>query len=250
MTEKTPRLFFQTRAAQIALQSLDRIVEEEIIGVVIGNPGLGKTECIQAWRKKQGMKIPHIWIEADVVTSPRPILNALVEGLGISPGPNMWANKKLIESALTDRPLPVIFDETDLFTDRSCELLRSIWDQVSARRGSSGERGFPLALFGAPKLLQMLDRPDLERLHRRIFHVAQLPPLDPGELRKILSTKWAEFSFDDESLDQLLRISRGSFGWVNTIMGVAARLARKNGNAVNLRILKAVRRNLAGLPEE
>jgi len=245
-----PRTFIHTHAAQIALQSIDRIVEEEVIGVVIAAPGCGKSECISYWRQKRGQKIRHAWIEADVLTSPRPILNALVEVLGIRFGHNMAETKKLIEQTLARDPIPVFFDEADLLTVRALELLRSIWDQVSALRGANGERGFPLALFGAPRLAQMLDRDDLERLHRRIFHRALLPALAREELRKILATKWPEYSVEDEAVEDLLTRSRGSFGWVNNIMRVATRLCARNGRQITLRTLKATGKHLIGLPEE
>ena len=245
-----PRTFIHTRAAQMALQSIDRIVEEEIIGVVIAPPGCGKSECISYWRQKHGQKIRHVWIEADVLTSPRPILNALVGVLGIHFGHNMAETKGLIEQALAANPLPIFFDETDLLTVRALELLRSIWDQVSALRRMNGDRAFPLALFGAPRLAKMLDRDDLERLHRRIFHVASLPTLAREELRKFLSTKWPDYSVEDEALEDFLALSRGSFGWVNNIMRVATRLAARNGRTITLRTLKATRKHLIGLPEE
>jgi type II secretory pathway predicted ATPase ExeA len=242
-------LFFQTRAAQIAIQSLDRIRDEQIIGMVVAAPGVGKTMAIDYWRRKQGSAFRHVWIEADVLTSCRPILNALEQGLGLSGTHNLWDMKARIEAALARDPLTVILDEGDLLTVRTFELLRSIWDRVAALRGSDGERAFPLAFFGAPRLREMLSRDDLERLRRRTFHKAELPPLSREEIRAVLK-KWPTLNCDEEGLDDLTRLSRGSFGWLNVIVPIALKLAAKDGNVLTARILRATAKHLIGLPEE
>jgi type II secretory pathway predicted ATPase ExeA len=249
MPPKVERMFFQTRAAQIACQSLDRIREEEIIGMVVAAPGIGKTQTINYWRRKQGTSFRHIWIEADVLTSCRPILNALLTGLSLTTGNNLWHSKQIICEELARHPLTVILDEADLLTVRTFELLRSIWDRVAELRGSDGEHAFPLALFGTPRLRDMLSRDDLERLRRRTFHKAELPPLSRDELRVVLK-KWPGLEWDDEGLEELLRLSRGSFGWLNALAPIAQKLAAKDGKVVNARILRATAKHLIGLPEE
>lgn len=251
MNESMPasKLFFQTRAAQIAVQSLDRIVEEQIIGMVIASPGLGKTQTIKFWRKRQGQEFRHISIEADVLTSCWPILNAMAQGLGLETKRSKLTGMKLaICAALAANPVPILVDEADLLTVRTFELLRSIWDRVAALRGLDGERGFPLALFGAPRLRDMLGRPDLERLHRRIFHRAELPPLNAAELATVLK-KW-EVECDAEGFAELLRMSRGSFGWLNVIIPLARKLAAGNGHKLTARVMRSVSSHLIGLPGE
>lgn len=244
------RSFFTTRAAYIALQSLDRIAEEEIIGMVVAQPGLGKTECSRHWRRKRGASFRHVWIEADVLTSCRPILNAFVEALGISGIPRtLWGMKKAVCEALSKDPMFVGIDEADLLTVRTFDLLRSIWDSVSQLRGFDGDRGFPLALLGTPKLRDMLQRDDLERLRRRTFHKAELPPLSMNELQVVLK-KWPGVQVDEEGLGEIARLSRGSFGWLNVIVPIAAKIAAKDGKVVTGKIARATAKYVIGLPEE
>jgi type II secretory pathway predicted ATPase ExeA len=248
------RVFFNTRAAQIAMQSLDRIAEEQIIGMVVANPGLGKTQTIKLWRKKRGAAYPHVWIEADVLTSPRPILTAMVQALAIArvagQAQNLKATKDRVCEELAKNPVMVIIDEADLLTVRTFELLRSIWDRVAELREMDGEHGFPLALFGTPHLREMLSRDDLERLRRRTFHKAELPGLNADELQLVLKTKWKELRCDEEGFAELLRLSRGSFGWLNVIVPIASKLAAKDGRVVTAKILRATQKHLIGLPEE
>jgi type II secretory pathway predicted ATPase ExeA len=250
----TERLFVNTRAAQVAIQSLDRIAAEQIIGMVVANPGVGKTESIKAWCRKRGAAYRHVWIEADVLTSPRPILTAIVQALGVARtagvAANMHATKQRVCEELAKDPVMVGIDEADLLTVRTFEFVRSIWDRVADLRDMPGEHGFPLALFGTPRLREMLSRDDLERLRRRTFHKAELPPLNAKEMETILAAKWKELRCDDEGLAGLLRLSRGSFGWLNVIVPIAAKLAAKDSRIVTARILRATQKYLIGLPEE
>ncbi len=245
------RTFFNTQAVQIGMQSLDRIVDDRVIGVVTARPGIGKTEAITAWRRKHA-NVRHLLLVVDVLTSPRPVLTALVQvlGLGATAGPaaSLYQMKRRVAERLAEDPILIILDEADLLTVRAFELLRSIWDDVSQIIGENGERAFPLAFFGAPKLRQMLEKDELERLHRRIFHAAELPALTRKELDLILATNWKPLSFDGEAVDQLLTLSRGSFGWINNIMRTAARLAAKDSQRVTPEIIKAVRHHTVGLP--
>jgi len=248
MSERT---FFNTRAVQIGMQSLDRITEDRIIGMVTARPGVGKTEAIGAWRRKHSA-VRHVAIVVDVLTSPRPVLTALVQtlGLGATAGnaQSLYLMKRRVAERLAEDPILIILDEADLLTVRAFELLRSIWDCTSELVGENGECAFPLAFFGAPKLRLMLEKDELERLHRRIFHAAELPPLARKELELILATNWKQLSFEPAAIDQLLALSRGSFGWINNIMRTAARLAVKDGQRVTPEIIRAVRHHTVGLP--
>jgi hypothetical protein len=64
------KVLIKTRGAIKAMQSLDRIRDERIIGMVIGRAGFGKTFPIKAWLRRQGEGFRYFWIEADVLTSP------------------------------------------------------------------------------------------------------------------------------------------------------------------------------------
>jgi type II secretory pathway predicted ATPase ExeA len=196
--------------------------------------------------------VRHVVIVVDVLTSPRPVLTALVQALGLGTNAghaqNLYLMKRRVAERLAEDPILVIFDEADLLTVRAFELVRSIWDCASEIIGENGERAFPVALFGAPKLRQMLEKDELERLHRRIFHAAELPPLARKELEFILATNWKQLSFDAPAIDQLLALSRGSFGWVNNIMRTTARLVAKDGQRVTPEVIRAVRQHTVGLP--
>lgn len=254
MTE-SGKAFIKTRAALMAMQSLDRIRDEHIIGMIVGRSGVGKTFPIKVWLRKQGPNFRYFWIEADVLTSPRPLLDCFVRalGLGLNSGnaQNLFYTKRRIVEALARDPVMTIIGQADLLSvPRAFELLRSIWDDVSALRDTDGESGFPLALFGTPKLAVSMERQDLEPLRRRIFHRAILPGMNRRELETVLTAKWPDYRYDDDAVAEILRLSQGFFGWVNEIMMLATKIAARNDRVISLPVLRATQKELIGLPEE
>jgi type II secretory pathway predicted ATPase ExeA len=249
------KVFIKTRGAIKAMQSLDRIRDEKIIGMVIGRAGFGKTFPIKAWLRRQTEGFRYFWIEADVLTSPRPILDCFTRALGLGQNSGtastLFYTKRRIAEALARDPVMAIIGQADMLSvPRAFELLRAIWDEVSSLRDTDGESGFPLALFGTPKLSESMAREDLEPLRRRVFHHAILPGLSRKELETILQTKWPGFGYPDESVDQILRLSQGSFGWVNDIMKIATLIASKNGCNISAAVLRETQKELIGLPDE
>ncbi len=245
------RLLIKIRAVQKAFQLLDRVCAERTIGIAIANPGVGKSYILKAWRRKNQPRVRHIWIEAAIVLSPGPVLDALVKALGIEcDHKRMWKKLDAIAEAMARDPVLVVIDEADLLTVRGFEVLRSIWDRCAEILDTDGEAAFPLALFGTRALRVKLAHPDLERLQRRISEITELDPMDEGEMQMALKSKWPGLRYDDDGFAVLHRLSRGSFGWLNKIVPIAAKLAAKDGGMVTARIAGASRKYLLGLPEE
>jgi type II secretory pathway predicted ATPase ExeA len=236
------------RATRRAFEILDRLVAERTIGMAIANPGVAKSYSIKAWRQRRP-NVRHCWIEADVLTAARPLLNALMQGLklGSRTHVNMAVSKVGICEALAADPVLVIIDEADLLTVRTFDVLRSIWDRVAELRDTDGESAFPLALFGTPHLREMLMRPDLERLRRRVSEQAELPPMNEREVELALHYKWPELKFDQDGLLALTQLSQGAFGWLNRIVPIAEKLAAKDGKMVGAAIVQATSKYLIGL---
>lgn len=94
------------------MQSLDRIRDEKIIGMVIGRAGFGKTFPIKAWLRRQAEGFRYFWIEADVLTSPRPILDCFSRALGLGQtsgqAGTLFYTKRRIAEALARDPVMAI----------------------------------------------------------------------------------------------------------------------------------------------
>jgi type II secretory pathway predicted ATPase ExeA len=245
---ESKQVYIQTRAAQVAIKALDRIVEQQILGVIVGAPGSGKNESLRRW--KRTTRARYVIVEATIRNTPLPLLRALSVGLDLEPIRTHMAVDRLCEGIadrLTDDPVAVLINEADMLTLPAFERLRGIWDMVSERRGLDGEHAFPLAFLGTDKLTEMLCRPDLERLHRRVIEFHRLPTLSLEETKFALGAKWPDLKYDDDGLAAIHRLSRGSFGWLNVIVPKAAELAQKDGKIVNAAIMRVVPKYLIGV---
>lgn len=241
------------RATQRAFQLLDTVVAEQTIGMAIAKPGVAKSYAITAWRRKHspgGLNpVRHICLEAYAGARPRQLLYALAEGLGLPrlAAPNMDALHTQIIERLASDPVLIILDEADLLRVVTFDLLRSIWDRVGYLRGTDGSAAFPLALFGTPRLRDMLLREDLERLRRRVWQTAELPTMNQREVELALRGKWPDLQCDVDGLQELTRLSGGSFGWLDKIVPIAAKLAAKDGKVITARIVRETAKYVVGI---
>lgn len=245
-------IYFTTGAAQVVTEALDRCAEEEILTVIVAAPGRGKTEAIKHWSRENATRVRHIRIVCTIRNSPAAMLGAIAQGLGMKNVAHVRMDKSCfaIAERLALDPVMIILDEADMLSLPCMEKLRGIWDEVSDLRGLNGQRAFPLALSGTERLRNMMLRDDLERLHRRVGEFDDLPPLLLKETRGILEKKWFNVPVEDESIAEIHRMARGSFGWLDRIMAIAGDLTAKGGKIVNHRILKATARYLMGLGEK
>jgi len=236
-------------------KALDRICAQQIIGVIVGAPGAGMSKPIDNWR--QTRQIKHVWIEATLGESLQATLDALTEGLGVPHGSIDRMALKVAES-LAESPVAVIIDEADFLRPAAFNKLRAIWDRVCKLR-KLDDRAFPLALVGtfALRTKLMRDEERCEQILRRVGEFDEVPPLTLAETEGVLQSKWglsegagAEIRLDAGAAGEMLRMSRGSFGWLNKIVPLAIDLARKDGKVITPRLVRATSRYLVGVAEE
>lgn len=241
------RLLIHTRAVNRAFQALDRAARHKTIVMAIANPGCSKSYSTKAWRKKNPAR--HVYLEADVLCGIRPLLLALCEGLGLACGKTSIVMRDALIARLAADPVLLIIDQADMMKVVSLEVLRTIWDRVADTLDTDGDSAFGLAIFGTPELLTRIRRPELERLHRRIDEVIDLPALNETELREALRAKW-RLDLDDEALAELHRVSRGSFGWLDRIVPKCLELAKKAGmSAPDARTVRRAEQYLIGVSD-
>lgn len=246
MSARLEQKLIKTAAFQTAYSAIDRCVREQILSIVIAPPGVGKSHAIGVWRARHA-NVRHVAIEATLRQTAGPALYALAGALSlqISHGRIDRLSVAIAES-LARNPRLVIFDEADMFTLSAFEKIRGIWDLVSKLREEDGDRAFPCIMFGTAKLRELLSRPDLERLHRRVGELDELPRLTVEEVELVLRQKWPQVKLDDGAVQDLHLHARGSFGWLNRIVPLAAELAAKDGQVVTPEIVRASLRYLFG----
>jgi hypothetical protein len=251
--------FPKLRSAQVVEKALDRICANDIIGVIVGSPGCGRTAALGHWRRTRAT--PHIWIEATLCGTLQATVGALAEGLQITRG-SIDSTATHIAERLAEKPIAVFFDEFDFACPAALNKLRAIWDRAQMIRDTDDERGFPLALLGTHVLRTRLtlDEERSEQMLRRIGEFDEVPTLNMAEIQGVLLAKWqlargtgnggqGTVELAEGAAEEALRLCRGSIGWLNKIIPIALDLAAKDGKVVTAKIIRATSRNLAGLEE-
>jgi hypothetical protein len=238
------------RSAQVVEKALDRICEREIIGVIVGDPGCGKSESLKRWRRTRN--IPHIWIEATLCGTVQATIGALAEGVGVTRGA-IDSTAVRIAERMAEKPIAVMFDEFDYVCAAAMNKLRAIWDRTQSLRDTDDGRGFALALLGTEALRTRLtqDEDRCEQVLRRIGEFDTVPKLNKTELLGVLKAKWglSAPSLSDDAVDPLLSLCRRSIGWLDKIVPLALDLAAKDGKVVTPKIVRATSRYLVGVEE-
>jgi type II secretory pathway predicted ATPase ExeA len=247
-----PTYFPKLRSAQVVEKALDRMVEHEIMVAIVGPAGVGKTVPLQHWRKTRG--IPHVWIEATLGGSLSALVGALAEGVGIGAGGSLDAKSVKIAETLALAPRAVIIDESDFLQNTALNRVRAIYDRAQMIRDDDDGRAFPLALIGTEALRTRLRRDEerAEQMLRRIGEFDTVPKLNQAECVGILEARWGLDGKHDVGLaagsaEELLRLSRGSIGWLNKIVPLAIDLAKRDGKTITPQIVRATARYLVGV---
>lgn len=243
--------FPKLRSAQVVEKALDRICADEIIGVIVGPPGCGRTEALKHWRRTRST--PHIWIEATLCGTLQATVGALAEALNVTRASIDFTASRIAER-LAEKPVAVLLDEADFLCPAAFNKLRAIWDRTQMLRDTEDERGFALALLGSHTLRTRLTRDEdrSEQILRRIGEFDEVPRMNMEELLGVLGAKWhlAAPTLAEGAAEEALRLCRGSVGWLNKIIPNALKLAAKDGKIVTPKIIRATSRTLAGLEEQ
>jgi type II secretory pathway predicted ATPase ExeA len=247
-----PAYFPKLRSAQVVEKALDRIVANDIIGCIVGPPGVGKSLPLRHWRRTRN--IPHILITATMGGSLTAFVHALAEGVNITVSGGLEATSMRIANALAADPTAVIVEEADFLQAPALTRARAIWDWAQEVRDNDEGRAFPLAFIGTQALRTKLQRDEerAEQILRRVGQFDQVPAMDLQEVAGILEAKWQldgkhEINLAPGAVEEFKRLSKGSFGWLNKIVPLAIELARRDGKVITTTLVKATSRNLVGV---
>jgi type II secretory pathway predicted ATPase ExeA len=142
--------------------------------------------------------------------------------MGLAPG-QKWTNhgrnwmraSDLYDNAVEQiraRPYLLIVDEADRLRMDCFEILRDFWDDTQ----------MPMLLVGNEVLNEKLNRQH-ERLSRRIRLRFEEPPLQEGDLRKVL--EFMGYAVADDEFDLLWKHVGGSPGWAQALIENAEEIA-------------------------
>lgn len=194
-----------------------------LLGVVVGNPGSGKTESLKAYAEKhENVK----YIQCDVTST----ISVLCDI--INPGQTGTISHKLQALKTCLKGWLLILDEADILSIRTLEAFRAVYD--------SG--GIGLVLAGTPRFQKILTRghsakENLAQLYSRVDFFVNVHNPDDEELLRYVQQE----GISDTEAAKLIRKTgkENSFRAAAKTIKQAKRIAALNNQKVNADIVKA-----------
>jgi len=188
------------------------------LDILVSRPGLGKSFALRECKRVYG---DIVIIECDVDSTNKSILVDIAESIGAGASGSTSAIKKRIVKELRKSPRLLIFDEADLLSIKTIEMIRRLHDTL--------EDSIGMMLVGNLKLERMLlsciiDDDDMVRLSdrfKRSWHLSAITETDTAFfLERVYATDAARRMLADigmkrgirqlvNALDRLLEATRG-----------------------------------------
>lgn len=183
------------------------------IGLVFGEPGLGKTNAILWWAIQQDALI----ITAKNGMTPRWFLKDLVSELGEAPKILVADLFEQAVAKLVENPRMLIVDEIDYLINntRAIETIRDLHD----------ETGIPILLVGMGVVDKKLSR--YKHLFDRIIEIYKFVPFDFEDVKIIVNTL-SEIPFENSAIEVIYQKSNRFRQIVKLILRFE-NLAKTNG---------------------
>lgn len=223
------KLFVKTRNVKnfIGLMNnlIDKSNEVPKMGLIYGDPGLGKTQTAVWWATKNDA----VYVRAQNKMTCRWLLEKIVYELGESPSRKM---ADLIEQCITHlrlKPQIIIIDEVDYLINRHriVETLRDLHDLT----------GVPIVLIGMQEAKTKLGK--YRHLYDRISEIIEFKPFSKDDLDVIVE-ELSEIKITDEAKEIFFE-KTNRFRQVIKGISLLENLAKTNGlNKIDVKQVKGL----------
>lgn len=184
------------------------------IGVIYGPSGYGKSCAVASVAALHRA----VYVECRSYFSKRPLLQSILDDMGIKPGRSVHEMMNQICDQLSLSGRPLIIDEMDHIVERNLvELVRDIYE------GS----GAPLLLVGEERFPQKLKR--WERVHNRVLEWQAAEPADIMDAQKLAKLYAPDVAIGDDLLERIVVETRGVTRRVCVNIEAVRQEARKAG---------------------
>jgi general secretion pathway protein A len=219
-----PAYLYLSRAHREALTSLSQGIENlRGFMTLVANPGLGKTTLLNKLTEDLGERARVVHLFQTQCNSGE-LLRYLLTELGVKydasdvVAMHRTLNEILFQEMLQGRRFVLIVDEAQNLQDSVLETIRLLSDFETTH-----SKLIQIVLAGQPQLVNTLLRPGLSQLRQRIGMVANLKPLDAGEVAEYIEHRLRTAGmcekpvFTRDAMNAIARQSQGTPRCINNL---------------------------------
>lgn len=184
------------------------------LGLIFGEPGLGKTRTAIWYADKTGA----VFIRALATATVRSFLEELVIELGYEPMYRASDIYKQAEKSLSENPRLLIVDEIDRLAGR--------WQAIEVLRDLTDQTGIPILMIGMDSSERKLAR--FKHLYYRMqAHIMRFMPLSEADVKRF-ADQICEVQLGDSAISEIYKITSGRIGALISQFHVIEKIARAN----------------------
>jgi DNA transposition AAA+ family ATPase len=212
-----------------------RCRQENVMGLLIGPPGSGKTVTINSLNEKfEDILI----ITARVTMTVKDFLDAIAQAINITVYGSNNKRFEQIAETLKKQKLTLVIDETE-------NLIKSSISKIEIARQLHDITGIGIIFCGTPRLEELIirgpnGRDNLAQLYSRMLYRYELQGLKSKEVTKFLT----DFNLNKESINELKAIAmstnRGGIRVFTNVLGRCLAISQAKGQPVTKELIREV----------
>lgn len=200
-------------------------IEENVIVVIYGEPGVGKSRCKLEFSKQRMTTRPiEILCSANITT--RYFVQKIARELGLSDSPSTARLEDNIAERLKDNPRPIVVDQANYLHEKALGTCCYLWDVAQ----------IPIILLGTKDLYEIFNTSRLtedvrRQLSSRIAMNYQLQGLSLDEVKTIVMNALGDRA-TDAAIKEIYKQTRGNHRHLDMVMPRLTQTIEKNSEAL------------------
>jgi DNA transposition AAA+ family ATPase len=219
--------FIQTRSWMQFQHACKTAIEENVIVIVYGKPGVGKSRSMKQFETDRMTTLPvEILCSANITT--RYFVQKIARQLGLSDVPPTAKLEDMIVDRLKKSPRPLFVDQANYLNEKALGTICYIWELAR----------IPIVLLGTHDLKELFTRSTLTedvrvQLSSRIAMHYPLMELSLDEVRTIVTRVLGDARATNEVIAQIHNATLGNHRHLDMIMPRIAQAIDKNADRLD-----------------